>query len=108
MFDLFFFDVSSLLLGSGRAARGPGAVGGGQQHGEEQQHGHQQVRGIDGHQQPALSLALRTRVRILRELMEEDVGQDGEQRGGNMRGVHNGRGPDPPTAPWKASSTFQR
>lgn len=85
-----------LLLAGGVPARG--VVGGGEEHGEEQQHRHQQIRDVYGEQQPALPRRLRTRQRFPGKLMEKDVTQDGEQRGGDMGRVQHGGGPDPPTA----------
>lgn len=87
-----------LLLAVGRRVPALGVVRGGQQHGEEQQQRHQQVRDVDGGQQQALPRGPGTGVGFRGELMEKDVAQDGEQRGGHMDGVHDGRSPDPLTA----------
>lgn len=71
------------------------------EHGEQEQQWDQQVRQVDGEQHEALAQRLRARVLRLREVVEQDVGQDGKQSGGYVGGVDNGRSPDPSAATFK-------
>lgn len=82
MGNLISYESLLLLFAGGVPALG--VVGGWEQHGEEQQHRHQQIRDVYGEEQPALPRRLRTRRRLPGKLMEKDVTQDGEQRGGDM------------------------
>lgn len=93
-----FESLLLLLLAGGVLA--PRVVGWGEQHGEEEQQRHQQVGDIYGDEQPAVLRRLRTSQRFARKLIEKDVTQDGQQRGGNMGGVQDGGSPDPPAATW--------
>ena len=85
-------------LGFSRAGSnnlGVGIVRGRDEHGEQQHQGYEQVRGVDGHQGPALSGGLRARVGLPGERVQQNVRQDRDQGGGHVCGVDDRRSPDP-------------
>lgn len=73
------------------------------EHGVKNQQRYQQVGHVHGEQHEAFTLRLRSQLLRPREVVEQDVREDGHQSGSYVRGVDNGRSPYPPAAPCRAA-----